>query len=46
MSDEYFRLTLGEQTDVDEVVLGFRKGGEYYELAVLEPPLQAEIRKE
>lgn len=46
MSTEHLEVELGEASGVEEVVLGFRKGGEYYELAVVEPPLRAELRKE
>ncbi|MCO8267863.1 hypothetical protein NKF06_15025 [Haloferax sp. AB510] len=44
MSDECFRLNLGEQTAVDEVVLGFRKNGTFYELLTVSPPIEAELR--
>ncbi len=44
MSDECFRLNLGEQTGVDEVVLGFRKDGAFYELLTVSPPIEAEVR--
>ncbi|WP_156037871.1 MULTISPECIES: hypothetical protein [Haloferax] len=45
MAEEYLTLTLDEATGVDEVVLGFRKDGEFYELISLEPPVEAEIRQ-
>ncbi|MRW97010.1 MULTISPECIES: hypothetical protein [Haloferax] len=45
MSNEHLEIELGEESGVEEVVLGFRKDGEYYELAVVEPPVKAEIRK-
>ncbi|WP_411964737.1 hypothetical protein [Haloferax sp. YSMS24] len=45
MSTEHLEVELGEDCDVEEVVLGFRKGGEYYELVVVEPPVKAEIQK-
>ncbi|WP_160166858.1 hypothetical protein [Haloferax denitrificans] len=37
-------MNLGEQTDVDEVVLGFRKNGAFYELLTVSPPIEAEVR--
>ncbi|WP_416840110.1 hypothetical protein [Haloferax sp. DFSO52] len=46
MSTEHLEVELGEGSGVEEVVLGFRKDGEYYELAVVEPPVKAKIRKQ
>ena len=39
------RLSLGDSVDVDEVVLGFRKNGEYYELAAVSPPVTAHVER-
>jgi hypothetical protein len=45
VTGEYLQLDLDEPTDVDEVVIGFRRGGEFYELLSVEPPVEAEVTK-
>ncbi|SEL21791.1 hypothetical protein [Haloferax larsenii] len=39
------QLLLDEDTDVDEVVLGFKKNGTFHELVTIEPPLDVCIRQ-
>jgi hypothetical protein len=39
------RLDVAESDGIDEVIIGFRKDGELYELAGSEPPVTAELRK-
>lgn len=46
MSTEHLEVELGEGCDVEEVVLGFRKEGEFYELAVFEPPVRAVVTQQ
>jgi hypothetical protein len=38
-------LELGESSTVDEVVLGFRRDDQFYELASLSPPVKATLDK-
>ncbi|WP_396611419.1 hypothetical protein ACH9L7_14605 [Haloferax sp. S1W] len=39
-----FQLLLSEDTDVEEVVLGFKKGGELHELVTIKPPIQVTMQ--
>jgi hypothetical protein len=41
----YFELDLGSAEDIEEVVIAFRKDGELYELASVEPPVEARIER-
>jgi hypothetical protein len=44
-TDEYVRVEIDGADGIDEVVLGFRREGELYELTAMEPPMEAEITK-
>lgn len=39
------RLEVSGSSDIDEVVLGFRRDGQFYELASLSPPVEATLDK-
>ena len=41
----YFELDLGSAEDIEEVVIAFRQDGELYELASIEPPVEARIER-
>jgi hypothetical protein len=49
MSDEPdvvdIRLEVSESSSIDEVVLGFRRDGQFHELASLSPPVKATLDK-
>ena len=42
----HFELNLGAAEDIEEVVIAFRKDGELYELASIEPPVEARIERQ
>jgi len=41
----YFELDLDSAEDIEEVVIAFRQDGELYELASIEPPVEARIER-
>ena len=41
----FVQLKVADPTDIEEVILAFRKDGELQELASMEPPVRAELKK-